>query len=68
MSRDMSMANKDQKQDIKWSELIEYSQSEIRACQKRINRLRKSLKFFTEQAKSGIPFPSPKNTRHHEIS
>jgi len=68
MSRDTSMANKERKQDTSWIELIEYSQTEINACEERIKKLRKSLIFFKNQAKEGVPFPVSESTRHPKTS
>jgi hypothetical protein len=51
-----------------WHVFIEHAESEIIACQERIAKLRKSLRFFEKQRDEGIQFPWPKGTRHSKIS
>jgi hypothetical protein len=59
MSTDNVNSEQNRKKDITWEELIEYSESEIRACREKIAKLRNSLNFFRQRAKEGIPFPTP---------
>jgi hypothetical protein len=59
MSRDIVNIEQKTKQDITWKELIQHSESEISACRLKMERLRKSLKFFRKQAENGVPFPVP---------
>lgn len=56
------------KKDISWTDLIEYSEQQIRDHQERIKSIRKSLVFFKKQAECGIPFIPEKQNRHNELS
>ena len=56
------------KKDVDWGDLVEHSESEIRAHQEKIKELRKSLSFFKKQASCGVPFPVEIPHRHKEIS
>ncbi len=46
--------------DITWRKLIIDSENEILSCQDRIHKLRKAIRFFTHQERSGVDFPSGK--------
>jgi hypothetical protein len=56
------------KKDPKWMELIASCESAIEAYSEKIKRLRKSIVFFTEQANTGVPYPTPNSSRHKELS
>jgi len=68
MSTDNVNVEEKGKTDTTWSELIEGSELEIRACREKINALRKSIIFFKKQQSMGVPFPLEKINRHTEIS
>ena len=56
------------KKDIDWTDLISYSEEEIRAHQAKIKSIRKSLNFFRKQVDSGVPLHLEKDARHKDIS
>lgn len=56
------------KKDTNWTDLIEYSETEIKTYQEKIRSVRKSLHFFKKQAQSGVPFTLEKDHRHKELS
>ena len=45
------------KQDISWDSLAQEAESQIKAHQKKINDLRKSLKVFRKEKSRGVPLP-----------
>ena len=56
------------KKDIDWTDLIAYSEDEIRVYQAKIKKVRKSLNFFKKQADSGVAFHLDKSIRHRDLS
>ena len=59
-SRHESKANTDStrsSKDISWECLIRDAETQIKAAQRRVADLQKSVRFFAKQRKSGIPFP-----------
>jgi len=56
------------KQDITWKEAIADSEAEIRACEQKIAKLRKSIVFFKQQEVAGVPFPTKNLHRHTDKS
>jgi len=56
MSLDKVNSKDNTKKDINWTDLIEYSEEEIIAYQKKIKSVSKSFTFFKKQAASGVPF------------
>jgi hypothetical protein len=68
MSIDKNKGEKNTAIDTEWNTLIEYAKSEMDACQKRLQKLRKSLSFFTAQRDEGVQYPAPKSARQSKIT
>lgn len=46
-----------QRKDILWKTCVDDAEREIKVCQDKIDRLRKSIIFFKKQDDAGVPFP-----------
>lgn len=54
-------------EDIGWSDLISYAESQIEEHRRKVSELRKSIRFFKKQMDAGVQFRPTKTVDPKEL-